>query len=117
MADLLALLDRLLTYGPRDERQIEGEPAFVVVPRPGTISPWSSKATNIAANCGLDAITRIERGIGFRVTTEEGAVLSNDDRAAIAPLLHDRMTETVFDDLAHAQSLFEHFPPRPLTTI
>lgn len=59
------VLDRLLTYGPADDRPAAGAPSFVVVPRPGTISPWSSKATDIARNCGLDAVRRIERGIGM----------------------------------------------------
>jgi phosphoribosylformylglycinamidine synthase len=109
-----AVLEALLTYGPQP---LGGEPSqgtqFVVVPRPGTISPWSSKATDIARNCRLDAVTRIERGIVYRVAPS----LNADDRAALLPLVHDRMTESVFDDVAEASRLFAHFPPRPLATI
>src|SRR5436190_10690779 len=112
-----SLLDRLLTYGPRDERPADGEPAFVVVPRPGTISPWSSKATDIAANCGLDAVQRVERGVDWHATTRDGAPLSRADRDALAPLVHDRMTEAVLDGPSQAGVLFAHVPPRPLAMV
>jgi len=112
-----ATLERLLTYGPHDEHaNAEGE-FVLVVPRPGTISPWSSKATDIARNCALDAVKRIERGIGFRIATVDGAPLSPPDRGALLPLLHDRMTEAVLDDLDAASALFAHFSPRALTTV
>jgi phosphoribosylformylglycinamidine synthase len=99
------LLERLLDYGerPADAR---GE-AFLVVPRLGTISPWSSKATDIARNCGLAGVRRIERGTLYRV---EGA----RNRAAVGALLHDRMTETVLASPEDAPRLFGHVPPRPL---
>jgi phosphoribosylformylglycinamidine synthase len=113
-----ATLDRLLTYGA------EAAPAaaatdvtFLVVPRPGTLSPWSSKATDIARNCGLAAIARIERGVAYGVTTSDRAPLVDDDRAALLPLLHDRMIEAVFADVADAQALFTHVPPKALATI
>ncbi len=111
-------LDRLLVYGPDacTDLQESGTP-LLVVPRPGTISPWSSKATEIARNCGLPAVARIERGIVHRVTTRDGGPLTVADRAALLPLLHDRMTEAVFDDVADALLLFSHFAPKPLTTI
>ena len=86
-------LERILTYGPRDEDVAEHGAFFLVVPRPGTISPWSSKATDIAHNCGLGAVKRVERGIGYRIS----GTLDDNDRGALLPLLHDRMTETVFD--------------------
>ena len=111
-----ATLEQLLTYGQSDRGTAESGASLLVVPRPGTISPWSSKATDIARNCGLDAVERIERGIGYRIVTRSGA-LASDDRAALLPLLHDRMTEAVFDDIASADALFAHFPPRPLETI
>ncbi|MDR0576451.1 MAG: phosphoribosylformylglycinamidine synthase [Candidatus Accumulibacter sp.] len=82
---------------------------FLVAPRVGTISPWSSKATDIAWNCGLAAIERVERGIAFDV---EGVDEARRDAAA-APL-HDRMTETVFGDFAGTARLFRHFAPRPM---
>jgi hypothetical protein len=62
--------DRLLTYGPRDERPVEGEPAFVVVPAARHDLAWSSKATDIA-NCGLDAVLRVERGVDWHATTRD----------------------------------------------
>ncbi|MFO1312607.1 MAG: phosphoribosylformylglycinamidine synthase [Burkholderiales bacterium] len=112
-----ATLEALLTYGPEPHQghAVEGD-ELVVVPRPGTISPWSSKATDIARNCRLDAVRRIERGVRYRVATKDGA-LSADDRAALLPLIHDRMTEAVLDDPADCALLFAHVEPRPLETI
>ncbi len=110
-------LDRLLTYGPADQGGGADGISLVVVPRPGTISPWSSKATDIARNCGLDGVARIERGIAFDVATVDGGLLSAADRAALLPLVHDRMTEAVLDDLESARSLFAHVAPRPMTTV
>jgi len=62
------LLQRLLNYGPTSQSAVPGTPVgelFLVLPRFGTISPWSSKATDIAHNCGLDAVQRLERGIAY----------------------------------------------------
>jgi phosphoribosylformylglycinamidine synthase len=116
-ADELAILEQLLTYGPEDSESAAAGTPLLVVPRPGTISPWSSKATDIARNCLLTAVTRIERGVLYHVATRDAAPLAADDRAALLPLLHDRMTEAVMDDVRDASKLFAHFPPRPLTTI
>src|SRR5437899_11511940 len=113
----LATLDRLLTYGPHDNEGAAGGEPLIVVPRPGTVSPWSSKATDIAKSCGLEPVSRIERGIGFRVVTRDGGPLAAADRAVLLPLLHDRMTEAVLTRLEDAQALFSHFPPRPMATI
>ncbi|MDR2113426.1 MAG: phosphoribosylformylglycinamidine synthase, partial [Candidatus Accumulibacter sp.] len=85
---------------------------FLVTPRVGTISPWSSKATDIAWNCGFAAIERIERGIAFDI---EGAVMRQ--RGAVAALLHDRMTETVLGDFTESAALFRHFEPRPMSRV
>ncbi len=112
-----ATLERLLTYGPHDEAGNDEGAFALVVPRPGTISPWSSKATDIAHNCGLAAVKRIERGVGWRIAARGGAPLSERDRGALLPLLHDRMTEAVLASLDDAGALFAHFPPKPLTTI
>jgi phosphoribosylformylglycinamidine synthase len=115
--DERAILDQLLTYGPEPHGAEEARGVqLLVVPRPGTISPWSSKATDIARNCGLEAVSRIERGVVYRVETPDKS-LSADDRAALLPHIHDRMTEAVLDDVAQASCLFEHVAPRPLTTI
>ncbi|MGR9101260.1 MAG: hypothetical protein ACU826_11905, partial [Gammaproteobacteria bacterium] len=73
--DELKRLMRLLKYGASGGSEtVEGE-AFLVVPRSGTISPWSSKATEIAQRCGLESIVRIERGVEYRIATENGRPL------------------------------------------
>ena len=112
-----AILERVLTYGPRGEDADDAGSLLLVVPRPGTISPWSTKATDIARHCGLEAVLRIERGIGYRIARDDAGSLTAAERAALLPLVHDRMTQAVQDDLGDAHRLFAHFPPRPLTTI
>ncbi len=112
-----ATLERILTYGPHDETDRDEGTLLLAVPRPGTISPWSSKATDIARNCGLSAISRIERGTAFRIATRDRTPLAPEDRAALLPLIHDRMTEAVLSSLDDARVLFAHFAPKPLTTI
>ncbi|MEB2312881.1 MAG: phosphoribosylformylglycinamidine synthase [Sorangiineae bacterium] len=84
---------------------------FIVVPRLGTRSPWSSKATDIARNSGLEKVRRLERGVDWCVA---GAVR---DEAALRAALHDRMTESVLDAPEAARALFERAAPRPLTRI
>ena len=112
-----ARLDALLAYGPEldDDDDARHQHAFVVVPRLGTLSPWSSKATDIAHNCGLDAVVRVERGIAFRVTTPRAP--SAASKRAIEALCHDRMTESVLPDLAAAQAIFEAQAPKPLASV
>lgn len=105
------LLERLLSYGPRTEGAAAGEAFALVVPRPGTQSPWSSKASDIAHNCGLDAVLRIERGVRWWVTGEVA------DRRAVEALLHDRMTEAVLAVDADPEVLFRHAPPAPLARV
>jgi phosphoribosylformylglycinamidine synthase len=97
------LLERLLDDGSPPPPPARGT-LYLVVPRLGTISPWSSKATDIARNCGLTHIRRIERGTAFNI---EGG---RDVSAA----LHDRMTQTVLRSYDDAARLFEHVAPRPL---
>ncbi|MBI3041368.1 MAG: phosphoribosylformylglycinamidine synthase [Betaproteobacteria bacterium] len=110
-------LERILTYGPAGSAGETRGDLLLVVPRPGTISPWSSKATDIARHCGLERVRRIERGAAYFISTRDGAALSPGERAAIAPLIHDRMTEAVLSSFEDAARLFEHFPPRPLETV
>jgi len=101
-------LDRLLAYG-----EAGPEPTgrtVLVTPRVGTISPWSSKATDIARQCGLEPVRRVERGTMFDVH-------GSSDLASILPALHDRMTEAVMEALDGADELFHHFSPKPLTDI
>ncbi len=85
---------------------------FLVVPRLGTQSPWSSKATDIATRCGLNDVLRIERGTAWWL---QG--LADSARADVASLLHDRMTQSVIDSLADAEALFAHHAPRPLVHV
>nr|MDT0250896.1 phosphoribosylformylglycinamidine synthase [Endozoicomonas sp.] len=115
-ADILA---RLLTYGPKiQQTEPEGSASqteFLVVPRPGTISPWSSKASDIAHNCGLSMIQRIERGIRFVVFAD--AQLSKNQEGLIAEMLHDRMTQAVLRDESDIPRLFAESEPAPMTTV
>ena len=113
----LAILEKLLTYGPaRPEQAAEGV-TLAVVPRPGTISPWSSKATDIVHNCGLDRVLRVERGIIYTLGMSGGAALTDAQYDAILPLLHDRMTETVLFDINDTDDLFRHAEPAPFETV
>ncbi|HEX2673346.1 MAG TPA: phosphoribosylformylglycinamidine synthase, partial [Polyangiaceae bacterium] len=105
------LLERLLEYGPRDASDALSGTRYLVVPRLGTISPWASKATDIAKICGLHQVLRIERGIEYVVT---GSV---DDEAALVAALHDRMTESVLSSEDEAILLFVRAEPEPLATI
>ena len=89
------VLDRLLRYGPSVPVEEPAGELVLVVPRFGTISPWSSKATDIARNCGLSQVLRLERGIAYYVSGE----LSADERATLKAELHDRMTELALNDL------------------
>ena len=89
---------------------------FLVTPRLGTISPWSSKATEIAWNSGLAAIERIERGIAYRIDAGKRP-LAATELEEVAALLHDRMLETVLEDFAQAAELFRHFAPQPLASV
>jgi len=88
---------------------------LLVVPRPGTISPWSSKATDIARVCGLEAVQRIERGVLYRLELRTGVAPGR--WSALGAPLHDRMTEVVLADVDAAAQLFEQQPPRPLRRI
>jgi phosphoribosylformylglycinamidine synthase len=107
-----ALLDSLLRYGPASTRHEAPGELYLVVPRPGTRSPWSSKATDIARNCGLTAVRRIERGIAFHVDGAAGA-----PRERLAAVLHDRMTQAVLSDFDQAQALFARAEPRPFDSV
>nr|WP_312989793.1 phosphoribosylformylglycinamidine synthase [Comamonas koreensis] len=107
----------LLTYGDPYEGGSDGL-AFIVTPRMGTISPWASKATDIARNCGL-ALFRIERLTEYRIELKAGLLggkpeLSAEQTAQIAALLHDRMTESVFATRAEAEQLFSALQAQPM---
>ncbi|OZY41956.1 phosphoribosylformylglycinamidine synthase [Pseudomonas fragi] len=112
-SDEQQVLARLLKYGPSVPVQEPSGRLFLVLPRFGTISPWSSKASDIARNCGLAKIQRLERGIAFYVAGQ----FSDADAELIAAALHDRMTQIVLGTLEQAGGLFSHAEPKPLTAI
>lgn len=107
-------LENLLRYGPRADQQESTGILSLVVPRPGTISPWSSKATDIANNTGLDKIKRIERGQAFYVSAEN---LSSEQLSRARLLIHDRMMEVVLDNYDDASQLFVIHDPKVLKSI
>ncbi len=111
-ADLRRLCD--LLHGEVSEAVPAGA-LFLVVPRIGTITPWSSKATDIARSCGLSSVLRIERGVFYGITGLAEGRASLEGEALYA--LHDRMTQTVLDRPEAAAALFEHAAPRPLERI
>ena len=110
-----ALLERLLDDGAAHQTPMDGT-LILVVPRLGTLSPWASKATDIAHNCGLTRIRRIERGFAYYLHSRDGTLT----RAALnsaAELLHDRMTQSVLFDAADAAQLFALTKPAPFNTV
>jgi phosphoribosylformylglycinamidine synthase len=109
-------LDALLRYGPADVgEELDGQTLWVV-PRFGTVSPWSSKATDIAHVCGLGAVRRIERGVRYVVRGTSHA-LSREEIEAAAVELHDRMTESVVLDRADLDRLFVHGEPGRVASV
>jgi len=111
----LDVLQQLLKYGPTIEvHQAQGE-LLLVTPRPGTISPWSSKASDIAHNCGLNNVIRLERGVAYYV--QSNGDLSAAQQQQFKSLIHDRMMEVVYHDIANASELFASAEPAPLKSI
>ena len=107
-------LSNLLSYGNDvSDEQIQGQ-TFLVIPRPGTISPWSSKASEIAERCGLLAVKRIERGVEYIVSID--IPLNSECKDKIKSLIHDRMVQTVFDSV-DGMDLFVSHDPQPLQTV
>ena len=125
-AATVARVGELLTYGePATEAhtrlEAAGAPALLVMPRLGTVSPWASKATDIAHNCGL-TLHRVERLVEFRIDLKSGllgkkASLSPDQLRTVADLLHDRMTENVSLDRSQAQALFTELHASPMEQV
>jgi phosphoribosylformylglycinamidine synthase len=111
-----AVLERVLRYGPRLPGHEPSGTLLLVVPRPGTLSPWSTKATDIAHNCGLQKIQRLERGIAYYLESAAGD-FSSSELDGLAAELHDRMTEAVFFNTEEAASLFSHEEPKPFSTV
>ncbi|MCL1096509.1 phosphoribosylformylglycinamidine synthase [Shewanella gelidii] len=107
-------LDKILTYGPAIESHQPSGSLIFVTPRPGTISPWSSKATDIAYNCGLNQINRLERGIAYYVESDE---LTVQQQGTLNNLLHDRMVEVVVPTFESAAQLFNETEPAAFTSV
>lgn len=105
------ILKELLPGGALPVPSWQDGQMLLVVPRPGTISPWSSKAIEIAHLCGLSTIKRLERGILWSFSPE------GSDLKSLTSLLHDQMTEVVLEHLSQVEDLFKHPDPRSLQTI
>jgi phosphoribosylformylglycinamidine synthase len=110
------ILRKILTYGTAAAAEPAGH-LYLVLPRFGTVSPWSSKATDIARNCGLGKVVRLERGTAYYATMTDGKPIREHADHGIAHGIHDRMTETVVRSLDEAARLFERHEPRPLSTV
>jgi phosphoribosylformylglycinamidine synthase len=123
-------LKQILTYGAHEDDALQAtkndingqitseetkKSLFLVIPRIGTISPWASRATDIANNCGLSNVLRIERGIAFYV--ESKGELSENESVALKAAIHDRMTETVLNNLNDAEKLYHHAEPKPFSSV
>ncbi|TMP09268.1 phosphoribosylformylglycinamidine synthase [Pseudoalteromonas sp. S3178] len=106
-------LEKLLTYGPTIAEHTPAGTLILVTPRPGTISPWASKATDIAHNCGLKQVHRVERGIAYYIEGE----LSAEQLVQVTALLHDRMTEATHTELEAAAQLFRNDSPREMSSV
>ena len=100
------------TQEPLDASALESEGWIFTAPRPGTISPWSSKATDIVNRCGLTSVHRAERATALKVSG-----IPSDKRAEFLSLLHDPMVEAVFDELAGLEGLFISAQPAPSQTV
>lgn len=113
----LDTLKRLLSYGESPKSSQKGtnhcqEQVFYVIPRPGTISPWSSKATSIAVVCGFGKLVkRIERGMKISVFLAEDQVL---DESTALDFLHDRMTQSISESQPDTEAMFLPSSPFPL---
>ncbi|MCK5918194.1 MAG: phosphoribosylformylglycinamidine synthase, partial [Cocleimonas sp.] len=111
-------LDALLHYGESDNENKPEGLLFLVTPRTGTISPWSSKATDILHNSGMTVVERVERGIAYFIeTNQEADDLSNDDALLIRAKIHDRMMEQVLNDGTEAEVLFSNAEPAPFKSV
>ncbi len=109
-----ARLISLLTYGEPAGSAPQPGISLLVLPRFGSISPWSSKATDIARTCDLSDVRRVERGIEYQLGI---TALTAAERSSLLPLLHDRMTQTVLDDPEQAEQLFVSQPAKALSRV
>ncbi|TNG02595.1 MAG: phosphoribosylformylglycinamidine synthase, partial [Gammaproteobacteria bacterium] len=111
------VIQQLLHYGESLTEDMPDSLSLYVSPRPGTISPWSSKATDIAHNCGLACVERIERVRHCHIKINSGRQLTDSEQSLLTASLHDRMVESVFGNEGQLQVLFEHHAAKPLQTV
>ncbi len=110
-SDDLTRINELLGISPD---QPVADATLLVIPRIGTISPWSSKATDILQHCGLTQVKRIEMGIAYQVLQADGQPLTEADAQTVSQLLHDKMTQSVIYEIEDGEALFEKMSPKPL---
>lgn len=115
LQDEIMVLKKLFEYGPTQQTIKPAGELMLVLPRPGTISPWSTKATDIVHHCGLEVVERIERGVAFYIETTK--TLSAEAKDELTANIHDRMTEAVFESFDEAEKLFRHVEPIPFKTV
>lgn len=106
----------IIDYRPIDDQKTQQQ-SLTVIPRPGTISPWSTKATDILHHCGLTKLLRIERGVHWRFDFSNDEFVKQDLIVSLKKAIHDRMTETVISNIAEAGSLFEQTSAKPLEEV
>jgi phosphoribosylformylglycinamidine synthase len=110
-------LQQVLQYGPHESvKDIKGT-SFLVVPRIGTISPWSTKATDIAHHCGLEKVVRAERGTLWTFRFADDQPTEDQVNALLLPCIHDRMTESILSGPEQAGALFDKAEPSPLRIV
>ena len=115
LQDEIVVLKKLLEKGPVQQTTRPVGELMLVLPRLGTISPWSSKATDIVHHCGLEAVERVERGVAYHIEMTEA--LSVEAKDKLIAKIHDRMTEAVFESFDAAEKLFRHVEPIPFKTV
>ena len=117
-AEEMTRIHEILEISDKNQDATQPESGVIVVPRMGTISPWSSKATDIFHHCGLENLNRIETGILYEIQkADSNDELSDKERAQILPLLHDRMTQSVIPFFDEADSLFGKAKAKSLSTV
>ncbi|MCZ2723515.1 phosphoribosylformylglycinamidine synthase [Marinomonas sp. 15G1-11] len=109
------ILVRALTYGAKTSNVKESNARFLVIPRLGTISPWSSKATDILHNCGLSQVVRVERGVQYFIHSQ--SELSENELLQLVGICHDRMTESVLANVDQVAQIFHQSTPTPMTQV
>lgn len=110
-------LTQLLQYGPKAGPNLSEGQLFLVVPRAGTQSPWSTKATELVHNCGLTKVKRVERGSAYYLIGKDRQAFDAASAHKISTQLQDRMTQSVFTQLQDASQLFAQHQPAPLKNV